>query len=179
MAYTYRPIRTVASAVPDKLRELDERLASLSAMTSGQVNGVSPSLRQTILSVPRLETAHVEAEDYTPGGSQGAVVARATVPVPEGRTRCHVIASVTGLVRRSEEDGPGSPPAARVRLDGDVLSPPLAAIEASRDTHLLGVFAAAVDVAGATEITVEVLVYGTGPSDGSRLSLDDQLTFTS
>ena len=176
MSHTYRPIRTVASAVPDRLKTLSDRVDNLSAMTSGQVHGTLAELGRASASCPTLLTLHRESTGWAPGGDLGAVAASATIQAPRGKTTCHIMAGVTGLAPAdSQQDAP--PPTVRVRVNGEI-SPPLACVPAGAGGwHLLGTHTAVMDVSRAAAVTVEVLVYGQGPSTGTRMSLDALIAF--
>ncbi|WP_152902641.1 hypothetical protein [Actinomyces urogenitalis] len=140
-------------------------------MTSGQVHGTLAELGRASASCPTLLTLHRESTGWAPGGDLGAVAASATIQAPRGKTTCHIMAGITGLAPAdSQQDAP--PPTVRVRVNGEI-SPPLACVPAGAGGwHLLGTHTAVMDVSRAAAVTVEVLVYGQGPSTGTRMSLD-------
>lgn len=170
MAQSYRPIRTVASAVPDRIRELGERIDSLSVLTSGQVNSTSPELRRTAAELPTITTLHLEADGFTPSSDP---VASQRVAVPVGKNICQALVTISGLVYKG-----GAAPSVRIQV-GSETSPAMASIDTGSLCHLTGSFAALTRADRGEPLPVAVTVTGGSQNDANRLRVDAILTFTS
>lgn len=170
---TYRPIRTVASAVPDRLRELGERIDSLSVMTSGQVNSTSPNLARTASEVPVITTISLSESVIPAGGSDGVSVVSQKIAVPDGKRACQIMATLTASMPRN------GTPTMRISLGGE-LSPPLPVIQdGSGLRHIIGSHSAIIIADKASTITVEALIYTNTASPDSRVYLNAMLAFMS
>ena len=106
---TYRPVRTTGSAVPDALAALRSDVASLSSVSSGQINGTSEKVAAMAMSMPQkplaklAEQIRVTPVVYSEHGQTGVFtsppklrqqLARIDMNVPIGKTRAQIMCGV-------------------------------------------------------------------------------------
>lgn len=91
---TYRPVRTTGSAVPDALAALRSDVASLSSVSSGQINGTVAKLAEQIRVTPVIYSAHGQTGVFTSPPKLRQQLARIDMNVPIGKTRAQIMCGV-------------------------------------------------------------------------------------
>lgn len=175
----YMPIRTRETAVVDTITDLRREVASLSALTSGQIAGTISRLKATIDAMPVPVGAH---QDYTDWASTtaGQPLASMRVPVPDGKRQAQVIACTSGTV--TSDGVHANNPYLRLRIGTSKSGYLIKSNQGMNTWSFIGMYTATVDTTPAGRLQVDLLLdSGTVYKGGDYIhygALDVMVLFT-